>query len=184
MLKLAAFLHIEVAEKDAILREKRRPVDLLMPKGAKLKPEAKKGAKPSQETPVPTAAAQLANGPSKATPVQHQLPETQENVPLKQVQQMMAAQEARFQTMPSQVFQHVMNVQGNQMLPPTSTEPPDEHLGPSQLTAEEDGPEEAHGDGWRSGTFGGGNRSTACRLLCRDVAAACGREEQPLPATT
>eukprot|EP00435_Cladocopium_sp_Y103_P020437 s757_g5.t1 len=142
LLKLAALLHLEVSEKDtnAMLREKCRPaVDLLMesqPKVSKSKQEDKDSAKPSQEKPVPKAVAPLANGPAQLPPAQQGHSESQGNVPLLQVQQMMAAQEARFQTMLSQVFQHVMHVQSNQMLPTLASELSDENMTPLQSAVE------------------------------------------------
>ena len=48
----------------------------------------------------------------------------------------MAEQEARFQSMLSQVFQHVMNLQGSQMMPQPLNDPPDHNMAPSQSTVE------------------------------------------------
>ena len=45
--------------------------------------------------------------------------------PLQHVQRLMAEQEAKFQGMLSQLFQHVMAMQNNQMMPTLSSDPPD-----------------------------------------------------------
>ena len=142
LLKLAAILHVDIGEKDtnAMLKEKCRPaINLLMegmPKSAKGKPEAKDRAKPSQEIPVAKAAIPLVNGSSPILPVQQEPQVTPGDVPLQEVQKMMAEQEARFQSMLSQVFQHVMNLQGSQAMPQNWNDLPDHNMVPSQSTVE------------------------------------------------
>jgi hypothetical protein len=128
LLKLAALLHLDVSEKDnnAMLREKCRPaVDLLMesmPKSAKAKAEAKSSSRSSQEqAPLP-----LADGPVPVWPDPPPiLQESPAQFPLQHVQRLMAEQVAKFQGMLSQLFQHVMAMQNNQMMPSLSSGPPD-----------------------------------------------------------
>ena len=124
LLKLAAILHIDIAKKDtrAMLKEKCRPaIDLLM-EGFPNQP--KESQRPRTEPSLRRKHLwqrlqlrwQTAHRRSFRFS-KNRRPAVSGDVPLQQVQQLMAEQEARCQTMLSQVFQHVMNLQGSQMLP-------------------------------------------------------------------
>ena len=128
LVRLATLLHVEIAEGDTIakLKEKCRPaVDLLMAKTKQIKdkePEAK--SRPSKPSSVSSPEPKAKSPPPLAT-----VTEDPNNLSLQQVQALMASQESRFQTMLSQVMQHVMNLQSNvnPVLPVVET--PDDSMG-------------------------------------------------------
>ena len=125
LLRLATLLHVEIAEGDTMakLKEKCRPaVDLLMAKTKHVKePEAK--GRPSKSSSASSPEPKAKSPPPSAT-----LTEDPNNLSLQQVQALMESQESRFQTMLSQVMQHV-NLQSNinPVLP--VVESPDDSMG-------------------------------------------------------
>ena len=91
-----------------MLKEKCRPaVDLLMTQTKVVKD------KPTKEVPSKSSSASSPAPKAKSPPPTETLAEDPHSLSLQQVHALMAAQEGRFQTMLSQVMQHVMNMQGN-----------------------------------------------------------------------
>lgn len=114
LLRLAALLHLEIEEKDtvAMIRDKCRPaVDLLM--NDKNFKKGKLAETPAQSSgdavPKPKA---LAPAPVEAKAPLVEAAATP-GLSLQQVQAMLAAQEGRFQTMLSQVMQHIIHQQAH-----------------------------------------------------------------------
>lgn len=119
LLKLAALLHVTVEEKDTVpkIRELCKPmVDLLL-KGKDKEPPAEVSR--AKSATVQAEAKSMASAQFPAPEVQWPTLDLQDPsvLPLQQVQQMMVAQEEKFQGMLSQVFQHVMSMQNNPNVP-------------------------------------------------------------------
>ena len=128
LLKLAALLHLDVSEKDnnAMLREKCRPaVDLLMesmPKSAKAKAEAKSSSRSSQEQAPPSTGRRTCSGMARSSSYSARI---SCSIPSPACAAFDGRASGQVPRMLSQLFQHVMAMQNNQMMPSLSSGPPD-----------------------------------------------------------
>lgn len=119
LLKLAALLHVEVPEKATIEDIKKLCRPMLKELASPVQPSAKSKSNKLQAEKVSSS---VGDGPVSKTPPaelphRSQVPQEGQNpgVTAQEVSELIRAQDQRFQSMLSQVMQHLVNVQANPM---------------------------------------------------------------------